>query len=131
MGKFDGILDDVIVNAKAAASVVSKKASDVYDNSKQKLLRLKSERKLTPNLKNLVRSLIKVWYTVLICQTKSKKNPLKLQNLKKILILSTIAFQQQKVLLIALNAEVMFLKIQSSATAAAQSLMKIKHSFNI
>ena len=100
MGKFDGILDDVIVNAKAAASVVSKKASDVYD-------------------------------TVLICQTKSKKNPLKLQNLKKILILSTIAFQQQKVLLIALNAEVMFLKIQSSATAAAQSLMKIKHSFNI
>ena len=30
MGKFDGILDDVIVNAKAAASVVSKKASDVY-----------------------------------------------------------------------------------------------------
>lgn len=25
MGKFDGILDDVIVNAKAAASVVSKK----------------------------------------------------------------------------------------------------------
>ena len=112
MGKFDGILDDVIVNAKAA-------------------LRLKSERKLTPNLKNLVRSLTKVWYTVLICQTKSKKNPLKLQNLKKILILSTIAFQQQKVLLIALNAEVMFLKIQSSATAAAQSLMKIKHSFNI
>lgn len=131
MGKFDGILDDVIVNAKAAASVVSKKASDVYDNSKQKLLRLKSERKLTPNLKNLVRSLTKVWYTVLICQTKSKKNPLKLQNLKKTLILSTIAFQQQKVLLIALNAEVMFLKIQSSATAAAQSLMKIKHSFNI
>lgn len=37
MGKFDGILDDVIVNAKAAASVVSKKASDVYDNSKQKI----------------------------------------------------------------------------------------------
>lgn len=131
MGKFDGILDDVIVNAKAAASVVSKKASDVYDNSKQKIVALKSERKLTPNLKNLVRSLTKVWYTVLICQTKSKKNPLKLQNLKKILILSTIAFQQQKVLLIALNAEVMFLKIQSSATAAAQSLMKIKHSFNI
>ena len=37
MGKFDGILDDVIVNAKAAASVVSKKASDVYDSSKQKI----------------------------------------------------------------------------------------------
>lgn len=131
MGKFDGILDDVIVNAKAAASVVSKKRLMFMTIQSKKLLRLKSERKLTPNLKNLVRSLIKVWYTVLICQTKSKKNPLKLQNLKKILILSTIAFQQQKVLLIALNAEVMFLKIQSSATAAAQSLMKIKHSFNI
>ena len=131
MGKFDGILDDVIVNAKAAASVVSKKRLMFMTIQSKKLLRLKSERKLTPNLKNLVRSLTKVWYTVLICQTKSKKNPLKLQNLKKILILSTIAFQQQKVLLIALNAEVMFLKIQSSATAAAQSLMKIKHSFNI
>lgn len=131
MGKFDGILDDVIVNAKAAASVVSKKRLMFMTIQSKKLLRLKSERKLTPNLKNLVRSLIKVWYTVLICQTKSKKNPLKLQNLKKILILSTIAFQQQKVLLIALNAEVMFLKIQSSATAAVQSLMKIKHSFNI
>lgn len=131
MGKFDGILDDVIVNAKAAASVVSKKRLMFMTIQSKKLLRLKSERKLTPNLKNLVRSLTKVWYTVLICQTKSKKNPLKLQNLKKILILSTIAFQQQKVLLIALNAEVIFLKIQSSATAAAQSLMKIKHSFNI
>lgn len=131
MGKFDGILDDVIVNAKAAASVVSKKRLMFMTIQSKKLLRLKSERKSTPNLKNLVRSLTKVWYTVLICQTKSKKNPLKLQNLKKILILSTIAFQQQKVLLIALNAEVMFLKIQSSATAAAQSLMKIKHSFNI
>lgn len=131
MGKFDGILDDVIVNAKAAASVVSKKRLMFMTIQSKKLLRLKSERKLTPNLKNLVRSLTKVWYTVLICQTKSKKNPLKLQNLKKILILSTIAFQQQKVLLIALNAEVMFLKIQSSATAAEQSLMKIKHSFNI
>lgn len=131
MGKFDGILDDVIVNAKAAASVVSKKRLMFMTIQSKKLLRLKSERKSTPNLKNLVRSLTKVWYTVLICQTKSKKNPLKLQNLKKILILSTIAFQQQKVLLIALNAEVIFLKIQSSATAAAQSLMKIKHSFNI
>lgn len=131
MGKFDGILDDVIVNAKAAASVVSKKASDVYDNSKQKIVAAEIRAEINTKLKNLVRSLTKVWYTVLICQTKSKKNPLKLQNLKKILILSTIAFQQQKVLLIALNAEVMFLKIQSSATAAAQSLMKIKHSFNI
>ena len=124
MGKFDGILDDVIVNAKAAASVVSKKASDVYDNSKQKIVAAEIRAEINTKL-------TKVWYTVLICQTKSKKNPLKLQNLKKILILSTIAFQQQKVLLIALNVEVMFLKIQSSATAAAQSLMKIKHSFNI
>ena len=121
MGKFDGILDDVIVNAKAAASVVSKKASDVYDNSKQKIAAAEIRAEINTKLKNLVRSLTKVWYTVLICQTKSKKNPLKLQNLKKILILSTIAFQQQKVLLIALNAEVMFLKIQSSATAAGKA----------
>ena len=31
MGKFDEIFDDVVVNAKAAAAVVSKKASTVYD----------------------------------------------------------------------------------------------------
>lgn len=37
MGKFEGIFDDVIVNAKAAASAVSKKAGDVYDNSKLKI----------------------------------------------------------------------------------------------
>ena len=36
MGKFDEIFDDVVVNAKAAASVVSKKATDVYDASKHK-----------------------------------------------------------------------------------------------
>ena len=34
MGKFDEIFDDVVVNAKAAAAVVSKKASTVYDTSK-------------------------------------------------------------------------------------------------
>lgn len=37
MGKFDEIFDDVVVNAKAAASVVSKKASVVYDASKHKI----------------------------------------------------------------------------------------------
>lgn len=37
MGKFDEIFDDVVVNAKAAASAVSKKASGVYDASKQKI----------------------------------------------------------------------------------------------
>lgn len=37
MGKFDEIFDDVVVNAKAAASAVSKKASVVYDNSKHKI----------------------------------------------------------------------------------------------
>lgn len=36
MVKFDDIFDDVVVNAKAAASVVSKKATDVYDVSKNK-----------------------------------------------------------------------------------------------
>ena len=37
MGKFDEIFDDVVVNAKAAAAVVSKKASTVYDTSKHKI----------------------------------------------------------------------------------------------
>ena len=37
MGKFDEFFDDVVVNAKAAASAVSKKASDVYDSSKHKI----------------------------------------------------------------------------------------------
>ena len=37
MGKFDEIFDDVVVNAKAAASAVSKKASDVYDASRHKI----------------------------------------------------------------------------------------------
>ena len=36
MGKFDEIFDDVVVNAKAAATAVSKKANDVYDASKNK-----------------------------------------------------------------------------------------------
>lgn len=131
MGKFDGILDDVIVNAKAAASVVSKKASDVYDNSKQKIVAAEIRAEINTKLKELGALTYKSVVHGTDLSDKIKENPLKLQNLKKILILSTIAFQQQKVLLIALNAEVMFLKIQSSATAAAQSLMKIKHSFNI
>ncbi len=37
MGKFDEIFDDVVVNAKAAATMVSKKATNVYDVSKQKI----------------------------------------------------------------------------------------------
>ena len=37
MGKFDEIFDDVVINAKAAAAVVSKKASTVYDTSKHKI----------------------------------------------------------------------------------------------
>lgn len=37
MGKFDEMFDDVVVNAKAAANAVSKKASVVYDTSKHKI----------------------------------------------------------------------------------------------
>lgn len=37
MGKFDEIFDDVVVNAKAAASAVSKKAATMYDTSKHKI----------------------------------------------------------------------------------------------
>lgn len=37
MKNFDSIFDDVVVNVKAAASVVSKKASTVYDASKHKI----------------------------------------------------------------------------------------------
>ena len=53
MGKFDGILDDVIVNAKAAASVVSKKASDVYDNAKQKIVAAEIRAEINTKLKEL------------------------------------------------------------------------------
>lgn len=53
MEKFDGILDDVIVNAKAAASVVSKKASDVYDNSKQKIVAAEIRAEINTKLKEL------------------------------------------------------------------------------
>lgn len=37
MGKFDEFFDDVVVNAKTAASAVSKKATSVYDTSKHKI----------------------------------------------------------------------------------------------
>ena len=37
MGKFDEIFDDVVVNAKAAASDIKKKASVVYDASRHKI----------------------------------------------------------------------------------------------
>ena len=53
MGKFDGILDDVIVNAKAAASVVSKKASDVYDSSKQKIAAAEIRAEINAKLREL------------------------------------------------------------------------------
>lgn len=53
MGKFDGVLDDVIVNAKAAASVVSKKASDVYDGSKHKIAAAEIRAEINSKLKEL------------------------------------------------------------------------------
>lgn len=37
MGKFDEFFDDVVVNARTAASAVSKKATTVYDTSKHKI----------------------------------------------------------------------------------------------
>lgn len=53
MGKFDGILDDVVVNAKAAAAVVSKKATYVYDSSKQKLAASELRGEINKKLKEL------------------------------------------------------------------------------
>jgi vancomycin resistance protein YoaR len=53
MGKFDEIFDDVVVNAKAAASVVSKKASDVYDASKQKILAAEIRSDINKKLRDL------------------------------------------------------------------------------
>lgn len=53
MGKFDEILDDVVVNAKAAASVVSKKATCVYDSSKQKLAAAELRGEINKKLKEL------------------------------------------------------------------------------
>lgn len=53
MGKFDGIFDDVIVNAKAAASAVSKKAGDVYDSSKLKISAAEIRGEITSKLRDL------------------------------------------------------------------------------
>ncbi len=53
MGKFDEIFDDVVVNAKAAASVVSKKASDVYDSSKYKISAAEIRGEINKKLRDL------------------------------------------------------------------------------
>lgn len=53
MGKFDEIFDDVVVNAKAAASVVSKKATDVYDASKQKISAAEIRNEINKKLRTL------------------------------------------------------------------------------
>lgn len=53
MGKFEDIFDDVVVNAKAAASVVSKKAVDVYDNSKNKIIATEMKSEINAKLKEL------------------------------------------------------------------------------
>ena len=130
MGKFDGILDDVIVNAKAAASVVSKKASDVYDNSKQKIVAAEIRAEINTKLKELGALTYKSVVHGTDLSDKIKEKSAEITELKENLDLindSIISRIEGS----SLNAEVMFLKIQSSATAAAQSLMKIKHSFNI
>lgn len=53
MGKFDEIFDDVVVNAKAAASAVSKKASDVYDTSKHKITAAEIRGEINKKLRDL------------------------------------------------------------------------------
>ncbi len=53
MGKFDEIFDDVVVNAKAAASAVSKKASTVYDTSKHKISAAEIRGEINKKLKEL------------------------------------------------------------------------------
>ena len=53
MGKFDEIIDDVVVNAKAAASAVSRKASDVYDASKHKITAAEIKSDINKKLKEL------------------------------------------------------------------------------
>lgn len=53
MGKFDEIFDDVVVNAKAAASVVSKKASVVYDASKHKITAAEIRGEINKKLRDL------------------------------------------------------------------------------
>lgn len=53
MGKFDEIFDDVVVNAKAAASAVTKKASDVYDASKHKITAAEIRNEINKKLREL------------------------------------------------------------------------------
>lgn len=53
MGKFDDIFDDVVVNAKAAASAVSKKATDVYDTSKHKITAAEIRSDINKKLRDL------------------------------------------------------------------------------
>lgn len=53
MGKFDGIFDDVVVNAKAAASAVSKKATDVYGTSKMKIAAAEIRNEIRKKLRDL------------------------------------------------------------------------------
>lgn len=53
MGKFDDILDDVVVNAKTAASAVSKKAAFVYDASKHKITAAEMRGEINKKLKEL------------------------------------------------------------------------------
>ncbi len=53
MGKFDEIFDDVVLNAKAAAAVVSKKASTVYDTSKHKITAAEIRGEINKKLRDL------------------------------------------------------------------------------
>jgi uncharacterized protein YydD (DUF2326 family) len=53
MGKFEGFLDDVIVNAKAAADVVSRKATDVYDASKLRIAAAEIRSEINAKLREL------------------------------------------------------------------------------
>ena len=53
MGKFDEIFDDVVVNAKAAAAVVSKKATTVYDTSKHKITAAEIRSEINKKLRDI------------------------------------------------------------------------------
>lgn len=53
MGKFDEIFDDVVVNAKAAAAVVSKKATTFYDTSKYKITAAELRSDINKKLRDL------------------------------------------------------------------------------
>ncbi len=53
MGKFDGLFDDVVVNAKAAAAAVSQKASAVCDVSKHKLSAAEIRGEINKRLRSL------------------------------------------------------------------------------